>query len=104
MRIVYSLGAAVFLSACAASSTPPGGTCATRASTELSALQAAIQTAETSIERGYAMVRQLGADGVQIVDVRVPVNVAKERQTLAGLQARLPEVQAQTDVALAACR
>ncbi len=101
MRSVYSLGVAVFIAACSASSTPPGGTCATRASVELSALQAAIQTAETNLARGYGEERRVSADGVEVV--QVPINAAKERQILADLKARLGPVQAQTDIALAQC-
>ena len=103
MRIVYSLGTAAFLAACAGSSTPPGGTCETRAMTELSALQAAIQTAETSIERGYNLERRVVADTNQIEEVQVSINVAKERQNLANLQSRLESTQAQADAAVAQC-
>lgn len=103
MRIVFSLGTALFIAACSTSSTPPGGTCATRASAELTALQAAIQTAETNIARGYGMMPQVVGDGGQIEEVRVPINVAKERRNLADLKARLGPVQAETDAALAAC-
>ena len=103
MRIVYSLGAAAFLAACAGSSPPPGGTCETRAMTELSALQAAIQTAETNVERGYALERRITPDTSQIEEVRVPVNVAKERRILADLRGRLESTQAQADAALAQC-
>ena len=103
MRIVYSLGTALFIAACSASSTPPGGTCATRASVELSALQAAIQTAETNLARGYGEERRAVAGGTQIEVVQVPINAAKERQILADLKVRLGPVQAQTDIALAQC-
>lgn len=103
MRLVFSLGAAVFLTACSMSSTPPGGSCATRASAELNALQAAIQSAETNIARGYSEERQVVEGSTQVETVQVPVNAAKEQQKLAGLQARLGPVQAQTDAALALC-
>jgi len=103
MRIVYSLGTALFIAACSASSTPPGGTCATRASVELSALQAAIQTAETNLARGYGEERRVSADGAQVEVVQVPINAAKERRILADLKAQLGPVQAQTDIALAQC-
>ncbi len=103
MRTVLSLSAALFIAACSTSSTPPGGTCATRASAELTALQAAIQTAETNIARGYGLTPQVVAGGTQIEEVRVPINVGKERRNLADLKARLGAVQAQTDAALAAC-
>jgi len=103
MRIVFTLGVAGFLAACSMSSTPPGGSCASRASADLNALEAAIQSAETNIERGFALVRQVAADGAQFEEVRVSVNRAKERQKLADLTARLEGVQAQTDAALALC-
>ena len=103
MRIVLFLGAAAVLAACSSSSTPTGGTCQTRANSQLTALQAAISVSEQTIERGYSTVRQLSADGSQFEEVQVPVNVAKERQNLANLQARLGPVQAETDAALALC-
>lgn len=103
MRIVLSIGAAAILAACSASSTPPGGTCQTQANSELSALQGAIQASEQSIENGYSVVRQVSADGAQIQQVQVPVNVAKERQNLANLQARLAPTQAKANDALALC-
>ncbi len=103
MRIVYSLSTALFIAACSSSSTPPGGTCTTRASAELSALQAAIQTAETNLERGYGVERRLVSGSSQVEQVQVPINAAKERQILAGLQARLGPIQAQTDAAVAQC-
>jgi len=103
MRSVYSLGVAVFIAACSSSSTPPGGSCATRASAELSALQAAIETAETNIERGFGIERQLVAGSSQVEEVQVAINVAKERQKLADLQERLGPVQAQTNAAAAQC-
>ena len=104
MRIIYSIGVATLLAACSMSSTPTGGSCTARASTELNALTAAIQTAETNIARGFAVERQISEDGLQVADVQVPINKAKESQRLADLQARLGGVQAQTDAAVALCR
>lgn len=103
MRIVYSLGAAAFLAACSMSSTPPGGTCATRASVDLNALQAAIQIAETNLGLGYSIAQRAVAGSTEIQNIKVPINGAKERQSLAAMQARLGDVQAQTDIALAQC-
>jgi len=103
MRIVFFTGAAVFLAACSMSSTPTGGDCATRASTELSALQSAIQATEVNIARGYTLDRQIEENG-QITQVQVPLNTAKENQKLANLNARLGDVQARTNVAMAQCR
>ncbi len=103
MRSIYSIGVAAFLAACSMSSTPAGGSCTARASTELNALTAAIQTAETNIARGFAVERQISEDGLQVADVEVPINAAKERQRLADMQARLGDVQASTDAALAQC-
>lgn len=103
MRIVLFLGAAAILAACSSSSTPLGGTCATRANSELAALQTAIQVSEQTVERGFSTVRQVSADGSQFEEVQVPVNVAKERQNLASLQARLGPVQAEANAALALC-
>jgi len=103
MRIVFSIGVVAFLAACSSSSTPPGGSCEARASTELNALTAAIQTAETNIERGFSIERQISEDGLQVTDVEIRINAAKERQRLADMQARLVGVQASTDAALAQC-
>jgi len=103
MRLVLSLGTAVFLSACAMSSTPPGGNCTTRASAELNGLYAAISSAETNLARGYGVERQVVGDSAQIQAVQVPINASKERHKLTGLQARLPDIQAQTDAAVAMC-
>ena len=103
MRTVLYFGAAALLAACSSSSTPTGGTCETQARAELNALQAAIQVSEQSISLGYSTVRQFSADGTQVEDVRVPVNVGKERQNLANLQGRLGAVQAEADAAVARC-
>ena len=103
MRLVLSLGTAVILTACSMSSTPPGGSCATRASAELNALNGAISSAELNLSRGYSVERQLVDGSNEVVEVQVPINAAKERQKLAGLQARHSGVQAQTDAALALC-
>ena len=103
MRIVLSIGAALFVAACATSSTPVGGTCETRANAELTALKAAIQTSEQNIERGFAMVRQLDPATGQVTEVQVPVNTARERQNLANLNAGLGPVQAEANAAVTAC-
>ena len=103
MRLVLSLGAAVILTACSMSSTPPGGSCVSRASADLNALNGAITSAETNLARGYGIERQAVENSSQIESVQVPINAAKERHKLAGLQTRLPGVQAQTDTALALC-
>ena len=103
MRIVLSIGAALFVTACATSSTPVGGTCETRANAELTALKAAIQTSGQNLERGYAMVRQLDPASGQVIEVQAPVNAARERQNLANLQGRLGPVQAEAAAAVAAC-
>jgi hypothetical protein len=103
MRIVLSIGAALFVAACATSSTPVGGTCETRANAELTALKAAIQTSEQNIERGYEMVRQFDPATGQVTKVQTPINAARERQNLANLQGRLGPVQASAAAAVAAC-
>ena len=103
MRIVLFLGTAALLAACSSSSTPLGGTCESHANSELYALQGAIQASEQSIENGFSVVRQVSADGTQLEDVQVSVNVAKERQNLANLLARLEPTQAQATAALALC-
>ncbi|NOR62934.1 MAG: hypothetical protein GQ535_10630 [Rhodobacteraceae bacterium] len=103
MRIVLSIGAAVFVAACATSSTPVGGTCETRANAELTALKAAIQTSEQNLARGYALVRQLDPATGQVTEVQASVNSAKERQNLSNMQGRLGSVQAEADAGVAAC-
>ncbi len=103
MRIILSIGVAALLAACSSSSTPPGGTCQTRANSELNALNTAISVSEQTIERGFSIVRQVSADGSQFEEIQVPVNVAKERQNLASLQARLAPTQAEATAALALC-
>jgi ubiquinone biosynthesis protein UbiJ len=64
-------------------------------------LQAAIQTSETNLARGYAEEHRMVAGSAQVV--RVPLDTAKERQRLAGLQARLGPLQAKTASAVAVC-
>jgi len=103
MRLILSLGTAAVLSACSMSSTPPGGDCVSRASTELNALQAAILSAETNAARGYIEVERVSSATGQIETVDLPVNVGKERAKLAKLKARLGGVQAQADAAMAMC-
>ena len=103
MRLILSLSTAAILSACAMSSTPPGGTCVTRASTELNALMSAIQSAETNLARGYVIVSRVSAETAQIEEVELPINAANERNKLANLNAKLDGVQAQTDAAVAMC-
>ncbi len=103
MRLVLSLSAALVASACSFSTTTANGSCAARATTELTALQAAIQTAEENLARGFSIERQLVGGSTQVEEVQVPINVAKENAKLAGLQERLGATQAQADSALAAC-
>ena len=103
MRIVFSISVAAFLAACSMSSTPRGGDCATQANTELSALQAAIQTSEANLARGFAIERRFDEATGTMAQVHVRINKAKEREKLAGLNARLPDVQASAAAALAQC-
>jgi hypothetical protein len=103
MRLVLSLSAALVASACSFGTTTASGSCAARATTELTALQAAIQTAEENLARGYSVERQLVEGSTQVEEVQMPINAAKEREKLAGLQGRLDATQAQADSALAAC-
>ena len=103
MRLYSSLAAAVFVAACSSASTPPGGTCATRASAELSALQTAIGVAETNIARGFSVQRILSEDGTQVEEVQTPIDVDDETEKLASLQAQLGPVQAKTNTAIAQC-
>lgn len=103
MRSVFLLGSAVVLAACSTSSTPVGGDCASRASAELNALKGAITTAQTNLANGYSIERRFVEGSTTVEEVHVPLNAAKEKQKLAGLQARLGPVQAQTDAALARC-
>jgi len=103
MRIVIFFGAAALLAACSSASTPVGGTCETQARAELNALQGAIQVSEQSISLGYSTVRVVSADGSQVEEARLPVNVARERGDLANMRGRLGAVQAEADAAVAAC-
>ena len=103
MRTVLSLGVVTFLAACSMSSTPRGGDCATRANTELSALQTAIQSTEVNLARGFALERRFDEATGLVTQVQVPINKAQERAKLESLNARLPDVQARTATALAQC-
>jgi len=103
MRIVFSIVVVTFLAACSFNSTPRGGDCTSRANTELSALQAAIQTAEANLARGFAVERRLDETAGVMVQVEVPINNAQEQAKLDSLNARLPGVQASTAAAVAQC-